>query len=157
VPATTTTIDRDQREGLYELVRNHLGSIEDFFVALERTRDFAKAEQLALEFAEDFRLLQDIGWGEKDGRETFDLTMPAADLAELLTRLHGEALQVLVPSGEEAQSSREDAEVDRRFQFGYEACNKLLADLDSREGRPGRAGCRAPRRSRSSCPHRGTP
>jgi hypothetical protein len=63
VPATTTTIDRDQREGLYELVRNHLGSIEDFFVALERTEDFAKAEQLAVEFAEDFRLLQDIGWG----------------------------------------------------------------------------------------------
>jgi hypothetical protein len=47
VPAITTTIDRDQRDGLYELVRNHLGSIEDFFVALERTKDFAKAEQLA--------------------------------------------------------------------------------------------------------------
>lgn len=43
MPATVRTIDRDQREGLYELVRNHLGSIEDFFVALERTKDFAKA------------------------------------------------------------------------------------------------------------------
>lgn len=31
---------------------NHLGSIEDFWVARERTKDFAKAEQLALEFAE---------------------------------------------------------------------------------------------------------
>jgi hypothetical protein len=40
---------------LYELVRNHLGSIEDFFVALERTKDFARAERLGLEFAEDFR------------------------------------------------------------------------------------------------------
>jgi hypothetical protein len=35
VPAITTTIDRDQRDGIYELVRNHLGSIEDFWVALE--------------------------------------------------------------------------------------------------------------------------
>ena len=64
VPGTVTTIDRDQREGLYELVRNHLGSIEDFWVALERAKDFAKAEGLSLELAEDFRLLQDIGWGE---------------------------------------------------------------------------------------------
>jgi len=90
VPATTTTIDRGQREGLYELVRNHLGSVEDFFVALERTKDFAKAEQLAVEFAEDFRLLQDIGWGETDERERFDLTLPAVDLMELLTRLYAE-------------------------------------------------------------------
>jgi hypothetical protein len=33
--------------GLYELVRNHVGSIEDFFVALERTKDFARAELLS--------------------------------------------------------------------------------------------------------------
>lgn len=39
------TIDRDQRDGLYELVRNHLASIEDFWVAFERTRDFDKAER----------------------------------------------------------------------------------------------------------------
>lgn len=46
MPKTTITIDRDQRAGLYELIRNHLGSIEDFWIALERTRDYAKAEQL---------------------------------------------------------------------------------------------------------------
>lgn len=38
MPGTVTTIDRDQREGLYELVRNHLGSIEDFWIG-EWTRD----------------------------------------------------------------------------------------------------------------------
>jgi len=153
VPGTVTTIDRDQREGLYELVRNHLGSIEDFFVALERTKDFAKAERLGLEFAEDFRLLQDIGWGEKDERETFELTMPTHDLMELLQRLHAEAVPVLVESGAEAQSSREDAETDRRFQLGYEACSKLLDDLDPREADRGRGDRPAPRRVRSSCPH----
>jgi hypothetical protein len=157
VPATVTTIDRDQREGLYELVRNHLGSIEDFFVALERTKDFARAEQLAVEFGEDFRLLADIGWDEVDERQTFDLTMLAADLLELLTCLHGEAEKVLVPSGEEAQSRREDAETDRRFQLGYEACHELLADLDPRKEHRSRAGRLASRRSRSSCPHGDTP
>jgi hypothetical protein len=40
---------------------------------MERTKDGATAERLGLEFAEDFRLLQDIGWGEDDDRETFDL------------------------------------------------------------------------------------
>jgi hypothetical protein len=59
-------------------VRNHLGSIEDFWGALERTRDFAKAEQLGLEFSEYFRRLQDIGWDEHDERETLRLAAPAA-------------------------------------------------------------------------------
>ena len=134
MPGTTITIDRDQREGLYELVRNHLGSVEDFWVALERSRDFAKAERLGLEFAEDFLLLQDIGWDEGDGRDAFELTMPPHDLMELLQRLHSEAVRALIESGSEAQSSRDDAETDRRVQLGYEACSRLLADLDPRVG-----------------------
>ena len=135
MPAITTTIDRDQRDGLYELIRNHLGSIEDFWIALERTKDFAKAEGLSLEFAEDFRLLQDIGWGEHDERETFDLTMLAHDLMELLKRLHDEAVKILVGSGgSEARSRRDDADTDRRFQLGYETCERVLAALNPRGG-----------------------
>jgi hypothetical protein len=137
MPETTITIDRDQRDGLYELVRNHLGSIEDFWITLERTKDFAKAEQLGLEFAEDFRLLKDIGWGEYDERETFDLTTPAHDLMELLRRLQGEAVPLLIESGTQAQAGRDDAETDRRAQLGYEACEKLLAGLDPRGPRKG--------------------
>jgi hypothetical protein len=126
------TIDRDQRDGLYELVRNHLGSIEDFWVALERTEDFATAERLGLEFAEDFRLLDDIGWRPEEGRETFELSMPSHDLLELLRRLHGEAAALLAESDAEAQASREDAETSRRFQCGYETCEGVLAELDPR-------------------------
>jgi hypothetical protein len=132
VPEATITIDRHQRGGLYELVRNHLGSIEDFWVALERTKDFAAAERLGLEFAEDFRLLQDIGWSEHDARDGFALTMPPHDLMELLKRLQDEAAQVLIESGAEAQSSREDADISRRFQIGHETCEKVLSDLDPR-------------------------
>jgi hypothetical protein len=106
VPDTTTTINRDQRDGLYEVIRNHLALVQDFWVAMERTKDGAMAERLGLEFAEDFRLLQDIGWCEKDERETFDLTMPEHDLMELLQRLQGEAVDVLVESGAEVQASR---------------------------------------------------
>jgi hypothetical protein len=132
MPDTTIIIDRDQRGGLYKLVRNHLSSIEDFWVALERTKDFATAERLGLEFAEDFRLLQDIGWSEWDAREDYLLTMPSHDLMELLRRLQGEAAQILIESGTEARSSREDADTGRRFQIGHETCETMLADLDPR-------------------------
>ncbi len=68
MPETTITIARAQRDGLYEFVRNHLGSVGDLWVALEQTRDFAKATRLGLEFSEDFELLEDIGWGEDEQR-----------------------------------------------------------------------------------------
>lgn len=133
MPDTTITIDRDQRDGLYELLRNHLAGIEDLWVALERTKDFVTAERLGLEFAEDFRLLQGIGWSEHDIRESWVLTMPPHDLTELLRRLRDEAARVLIESGTEARSSREDAATNRRFQIGHETCGRVLAELDSRK------------------------
>ena len=63
MPGTTTTIDREQRDGLYELVRNHLGGIGDIWIALEQDGEYiATAERMGIEFGEDFRLLADLGW-----------------------------------------------------------------------------------------------
>lgn len=87
IPSVTCKINGDQRDGLYELVRNHLGAVGDLWIALEQTEDFATAERLGIEFGEDFRLLEDIGWNGRDDRKSFDLTMPAHDLMELLQRL----------------------------------------------------------------------
>ena len=84
---TTATIDRDQRDGLYEVVRNHLGAIGDIWIALEENEDFEIAERLGREFGDDFRLLADIGWRPDDDRAAFALTMPAPELTELLDRL----------------------------------------------------------------------
>lgn len=128
--ATTITINREQRDGLYELVRNHLGSVGDLFAALEREKDFAKAEQLGLELEEDLRLMKDLGWGEDDGRDGVALTMSPFDLMELLDRLRGEAGLIL--SG--GEDSLEDIETTRRFRQGFETCQKLLTDLDPRKG-----------------------
>ena len=63
--------------------------------------------------------------------------MPARDLVALLRRLHGEAVKVILGSGTEAKSRREDAKTDRRFQAGYETCEQVLAELDRRGGEPG--------------------
>jgi hypothetical protein len=130
VPATTIKINNEQRDGLYELVRNHLGSAGDLFDALEREKNFGKAERLGLELAEDIRLMQDLGWDEDEGGEGVELTMAPHDLMEALQRLHGEAGLVLAG----AAGSTEDAETNNRFQRGYEACEKVLANLDPRVG-----------------------
>lgn len=129
MPATTITINRDQRNGLYELVRNHIGSVGDLWDALEREEDFAKAEQLGLEFAEDLRLMVEIGWAKNDARTEFELTMQLHDLMELLQRLQGEAGMLL---GGWADEEREDVESKERFRRGYDACEELLTALDPR-------------------------
>ncbi len=131
---TTATIDRDQRDGLYELVRNHLGGIGDVWIALEENEDYATAERLGLEFGEDFRLLDDIGWQPKDDREAFELTMPTHDLMEVLKRLHDEAERVLLESGTERESREADTETNARLQLGLDTCEEVLVGLDEREG-----------------------
>ena len=130
MPATTR-INREQRDGLYEVTCNHLGSAGDLVHHLDQ-RDYAKAEQLGLELAEDIRLMQDLGWGEEEGREGVELTMPLHDLMEVLQRLQGEAGLVLG----DTEESREDAETRQRFVQGRDACGRLLAELDPRSGEP---------------------
>jgi hypothetical protein len=130
VPGTTTTIDRTQREALYELVRNHLGGIGDIWVALEENREYVLAEQMGLEFGEDFRLLQDLGWEPEDRREQFKLTMEPHDLAELLTRLRSEAKSVLEGSTCMRLQREEEERAKERYECAKETCQALLADLD---------------------------
>lgn len=62
-------------QALYEQVRNHLAAFGDLWLALETDRDYANAKRLAVEFGEDFRLLEDLGWDPNDGRFTVELTM----------------------------------------------------------------------------------
>lgn len=126
MPDTTIRIDREQRDALYEIVRNHLGSVSDLWDALEQDKDFATAERLGLEFGEDFRLLADIGWGEDERRESFGLTMPIHDLMELLQRLRGEAAVVLAGWTEE---NREEAEKKEQYRRCRDACERTLADV----------------------------
>jgi hypothetical protein len=130
----TATITKDQRDGLYELVRHHLYSIDDLWTAFGRSRDYATAEHLAIEFGEDFRLLTDIGWAADDDRKSFELTMPPLDLTELVRRLQVEAEKVLVESSTEREASEDDARTDQRFRVGHDACEKVLADLDPQRG-----------------------
>jgi hypothetical protein len=134
MPDTTATIDRDQRDGLYELVRNHLGSVGDLWIALEERENYEAAERLGLELSEDCRLLDDIGWRRDKEGESFELTMAPHELAKALRRLHGEAERVLLGTGTERQSREDDRQTEERYQLGLDACEEVLVELDGRGG-----------------------
>ena len=132
MPGTTTTITGEQRDGLYELVRDHLGGLNDVWIAMEQDKDFATAERLGMEFGEDFRLLADLGWAESDGREAVELTMPPEDLTEMLRRLRDEAIGGLSESPGERKSREEDEETNERYRHAMSTCGELLAALGVR-------------------------
>ncbi len=129
---TTATIDRERRDALYELALDHLSGIGDFWVAIEE-KDFAKAERLGIEFGEDFRLLEDIGWEPEPNRATVDLTIPPNDLIELLRRLHGEAGCVLEGSACARLLQEEEESAKQRYQRAKSACEELIEQLDPRK------------------------
>jgi hypothetical protein len=134
VPGTTTTIDKDQRDGLYELVRNHLGSIGDIWIALEQDGEYELAERMGIEFSEDFRLLADLGWEPQDKRKSVELTMEAHDLAELLTRLRGEAVGVLDGTASMHLQREEEERAQALYRGAKQTCEELLARLDTGRG-----------------------
>jgi hypothetical protein len=136
MPDTTTTISGDQRAALYQLIRDHLGGLNDVWIAMEHDKDFATAKRLSLEFNRDFRLLEDLGWGEEDKREAVELTMPTGELTQILKRLHEEAEAGLSGLPEERHSREDDERTDRRLLRAMDACEELLVALDEK-ARPG--------------------
>ncbi len=134
MPSETIRITRDQRDALYEQVRNHLGAVGDLWLALETNEDYAMAERLAIEFAEDFRLMADLGWNPEDGRERVALTMPPHDLMEVLRRLRDEA-QGNLADAEQRRAQEEDSRRANGFQSASQTCEVLLDALaDFQEG-----------------------
>jgi hypothetical protein len=57
---------------------------------LERQDDVPGAEKLAREFADDFRLLEDLGWHEDGTSGQVELTMPHPELSALMKRIREE-------------------------------------------------------------------
>jgi hypothetical protein len=88
------TLRREQRDAIWDLVVTHLTGIGDVWIELNN-RDVATAKQLAKEFVEDLRLLNDLGWEEKTDRERVTLTVPPGELVHTLARLHREAASAL--------------------------------------------------------------
>jgi hypothetical protein len=124
------TISRRQREPIYGQLRRHLVTIDDVRVFADD--DPEEAARLALDYADDFRLFEDVGWDRDDPRDSIRLTMPPTDLRRVLMRLQSEAEGALTTTVEEQQEERE-ARIEMRKQSiaAREACRDLLDDLDT--------------------------
>jgi hypothetical protein len=129
MPESTVTISPAQREAFYQLVLDHLSGVGDLLLALERG-DFAAAERLGIEFGEDLRLMEDLGW-EDELREA-DLTMAPEELAEVLKRLKADAEKGLVGSSEEREAKAVDEAARERYEYARVTCEGLLDLLANR-------------------------
>src|SRR6201999_651272 len=104
------TISNRQRAPIYEQLRRHLANIDDVRVLADA--DPEEAGRRALEYADDFRLFEDLGWDRHDPRDSIRLTMPPVDLRRALMRLQGEAEGELTSSAEaEREEKAEHAEI----------------------------------------------
>jgi hypothetical protein len=84
------TISRTQRDAIYELLMNHLTGIGDVWIEIQN-RNHANARRLGGAFAEDLRLLDDLGWSETIDSARVTLTLPPAELVRTIGRLHRDA------------------------------------------------------------------
>ncbi|MBK5220259.1 MAG: hypothetical protein JJE35_10815 [Thermoleophilia bacterium] len=124
-------ISSEQRAALYEQTRNHLAALGDVFIALERDDDPAAAERLGRQFADDLRLLGDLGWDRSDDCSSFNLTMSALDLRRVLMRLQAEAEGGVTEPVEERRAREEEAQAAAAFVAARNTCREILDNLDA--------------------------
>jgi hypothetical protein len=132
VVAVITGKKRDAvHELLIELLIEHLGGLGDVRLAIDRG-DIETARRLAREFAEDFRLLDDIGWG-RDERIAVPLTIPPGELTAIFNRLRGEAQSALSESEDEREARNADDAASERYELVLDAGAEVLLEIRGRE------------------------
>jgi hypothetical protein len=119
------TITRAQRDAIYELVITRLTAIDDVWLAVKR-REVADAKKMGREFAEDLRLLEDLGWTETIDRETASLTQPPEELTRTLARLHKDASASV---GTYVSRPKDEEELAQRDVAACEALGEILTRL----------------------------
>jgi hypothetical protein len=119
------TITRAQRDAIYEMVINHLTGIGDVWTCVDR-REYANAKRLGQEFADDLRLLADLGWTETIDHETVALTAPPEELTRTLARLHKDAAGSL---GTYVSRPKDEEELAQRDLAASEALGEILSQL----------------------------
>ena len=123
-------ITRGQRDAIYEIVISHLTAIGDVWLCVKR-REFADAKRMGREFAEDLRLLEDLGWSETIDRDTVTLTVPPGELTGTLARLHRRAARSL---GVYVSRPKDDEEFAQRDLAASETLGVILGQLARQAG-----------------------
>lgn len=120
------TITAAQRDALYDDVLTHLSGIDGLWLAIER-EDYATADRLGREFADDLTLiLDDLGWGAESS-ETVELRTRTDVLRRVLGQLRARAEQHARTEQEAIDERREE---QSRAQLVVDTCREVLAALD---------------------------
>jgi hypothetical protein len=80
------TIDRDQRDAMYQEVVLDLNGLTDLWTEFDAD-NYDRAKELRQRFVFDMRLLDDLGWEPEQERDEFVLTMDGVDLAWVVSHL----------------------------------------------------------------------
>jgi hypothetical protein len=123
----TLTITSAQRDALYDQILDRLSGIGDIELAIQ-SGNYDAAERLGREYSDDLRLLlDDLGFGQRDGRPV-PLTSPPEVLRRVLPRLRELA------EGMAASQEPEWLEVHglrTRNRLVVEACESVLSSLEA--------------------------
>jgi hypothetical protein len=125
--ALSTDITIEERDALREQALNHLYAVDDLRQALE-DEDFETAERLGCEFADELRLMEDLGWGDAPTAGTIQLTMAPEELHRLFTHMRADAeAQQLDEAREQAEAEDEAREHHNRAKRVTEVCERMLS------------------------------
>jgi hypothetical protein len=121
----TITIDRERRDAIYEELLTELSGSGDVWTQL-RTGKYEEARRTRRRLEDAMRLLDDLGWEPDQDRETFDLTMPQADLARALRVLSDNAAATV---HEHVVQPLEEAHLVQRAVVVQTVCGAVLAQI----------------------------
>lgn len=137
------TINRSERAWLAFLLAYRLSAADELRLGRVREQGATRG-QLVREFDEDARLLDDLGWFDRELRD--ELGIPGADEDHELTALTDSELAATLergredarelgerPDGEESEEER--AAREESFLFAAHTCDELLARLRDSEGK----------------------
>lgn len=119
-------ITAEERDALRDQVLSHLEALDDLTMAL-KAGEFQTAERLAIEFGDELRLMQDLGWAGIPSREGIELTMPSTQLRRLFTRLRSDAESLRASEEREEAEERRNAKAQgARVRHVEAACQRVL-------------------------------
>jgi len=126
--AATLTITSAQRDALRDLMAHRLFMVGDRRLKAALAQGISH-DQLAAEFADDLRLMQDLGWELQKGGDVV-LTMPSRPLELTLRRMRVDAVEAQAEDAPPQRPDETQEERTARFQLAERTCDELLTALD---------------------------
>jgi hypothetical protein len=119
------TIDREQRDAIYEEILTELTGTGDIWAELQ-SGDYDAARRTRDRLADDMRLLDDLGWEPEPNGSRFEMTMEPVALAQALRTLNDAARSTL---HEQIIKPIDEADLARRALVTQTACGDVLAQI----------------------------